>query len=209
LWLDRIALVGEIMSRKLKTVSRLLGQRAYLAGPIDRCPNSGREWRRRITPELHRRGIVVLDPMDKPIDEAHEDDESRKARHAFKGPAGYDDFASIMKKIHAIDLRMVNVSDFLVALVDLDVHACGTYDEISRANDQKKPVLVWCKQGKAAIPDWLFGKLPHELFFDDMDGVLGYLDEIAFSASFNHHKRWMCFDVEKLYPDEVLGFIRR
>jgi hypothetical protein len=105
---------------------------------------------------------------------------------------------------------MVNCCDFVIALVDLDIHVCGTYDEIGRANDQKKPVLVWCPQGTKAIPDWLFGKLPNALFFDSVDDVLSYLRGVAFDDDPPpSHNRWLHFKLERMYPPEVVRQIMR
>lgn len=193
----------------MQAVSRILGQRVYLVGPIDRAPDDGRHWRQSITPKLLDRGIVVFDPLEKPCQDAPEDPESRAVRRGWKSEGDYNRFSSWMKKIVAIDMRLVNTCDFVIAYLDLDVHTCGTYDEIVRANDQKKPVLVWCKQGRAAVPDWLFGKLPHELFFDSMWDVLAYLDRIAFADEPPPHlNRWIFFEFAKLYPDQVLSQIK-
>lgn len=193
----------------MRTISRILGQRTYLVGPIDRCKLDGRHWRQAITPELLDRGIVVFDPLDKPCDDAPEDPESRAQRRLWKSDGDYDRFSNWMKKIVAIDMRLVNTCDFVIAFLDLDVYSCGTFDEIVRADDQKKPVLIWCKQGKEAVPDWLFGKLPHALFFDSMDEVLDYLDRVAFDDEPPPHlNRWIFFDFTKLYPTQVVSQIK-
>ena len=55
------------------------------------------------------------------------------------------------------------------------MYMCGSYEEISTANRQKKPVLVWCEQGKMLAPNWLFFMLPHEHIFSSMDQLLAYL----------------------------------
>lgn len=194
---------------KLKT-SRLLGTRAYLCGPIDRARDDGRVWRDQISPSLLQYGVVVFDPLNKPIDEAPEDPESRAERRLWKANGEYDKFSRFMKQIVAIDLRLVNTCDFIIALIDLDIFSCGTLEEIFRANDQKKPVLIFCVQGKAAVPDWLFGKLPHELFFDSADAVLEYLDKVAYDETPPpHFNRWLHFQTDKIYPDEIVDQIGR
>ena len=42
---------------------------------------------------------------------------------------------------------MVDICDFLVVNLDLDVHATGTYEELYWANRMKKPILVRIEQG--------------------------------------------------------------
>ena len=83
--------------------------------------------------------------------------------------------------------------------VDTDVHACGTYEEIAVANSQKKPVLVWCQQGKAAAPNWLFFMLPHQHIFDSMENLMGYLAYVhKHNGDVDHYKRWFFFNKDKM-----------
>ena len=86
-----------------------------------------------------------------------------------------------MKEIRNVDLRMVDISDFIIANIDLDVHACGTYEEIVTANRQKKPIIVRMKQGKSHAPDWLLGMLgsSHNMIFETLlDTFLTEVDHI-------------------------------
>lgn len=81
----------------------------------------------------------------------------------------------------------------------MDVHACGTYEEIVLANSQKKPVLIWCQQGKKFAPNWLFFMLPHQHIFDSMESLSSYLHYIdSYEDEVEHHKRWFFFDQERL-----------
>lgn len=182
----------------MRSTSRIANQKVYLAGPIDRCPLDGRVWRDAITPSLENLGLEIFDPLNKPCDDAPEDTESRAERRQWKSNGEYARFSTFMRKVVAIDLRLINTCDFIIALVDLDIHMCGTYEEVIRANDQKKPVLVICPQGKGAVPDWLFGKLPHDLFFNSAAEVLSYLDKVAYDDSPpDHLNRWMFFNNHK------------
>ena len=106
-------------------------------------------------------------------------------------------------KIWAIDIDIdivdiVDISDFIIASIDIDVHACGTYEEITTANSQKKPVLVWCQQGKENAPNWLFFMLPHEHIFGSLDDLLEYLLNLSSGRDDRHFKRWFFFDKEKM-----------
>ena len=66
------------------------------------------------------------------------------------------------------------------------------------ANRQKKPVLIWCEQGKQNAPNWLFMMLPHEHVFGGLEELISYLSEINESVSVDHLKRWFFFDQDKL-----------
>lgn len=156
----------------------LIGQRVYLAGPIDRCPNEGHSWRESISSFLTDLGVVVLNPLNKPTEIAKEDSESRQFRKNLKANEDYSALRAQMKVIRNVDLRMVDISDFIIAHLDLDIFACGTLEEIFLANRQKKPIILHMKQGKQNVPDWLFGTIPHHTMFGSWDEVKSYLLKI-------------------------------
>jgi hypothetical protein len=179
----------------MDSVSRLRGTRTYLVGAMDRVPDGGAEWRQRVTPFLEGKGITVLNPCEKPIDVGVEDDEARDKIEKYKQTGKFSRIKSEFGVIRTVDLRCVDISDFIVASIDLDVHACGTYEEIAIANSQKKPVLVWCQQGKINVPNWLFFMLPHQHIFGDLDSLVEYIDHVdTCRDEVDHHKRWFFFN---------------
>lgn len=175
-------------------MNRLLHTRAYLAGAMDRVPDAGETWRRLIRHHLDDLGILWLDPTHKPIDIGVEDDESRRQRHENKMAGRYDLVTDEMMPIRDVDRRMVNVSDFLIVNIDLEVHACGTYDEFNLANSQDKPILTHIEQGKNACPDWLFACIPHEHVFGSWTDLRKYVRHIAHDKVVDHMGRWLFFD---------------
>lgn len=175
-------------------INRLRGMRAYLGGAMDRVADGGVGWRRTIGDWLRRHGVVTLDPCDKPINIGIEEIEDRKKRHANVAAGNYDAVVAEMKKIRCVDLRMVDLSDFLVVNIDVSVHATGTYEELFWANRCKKPVLLHVEQGKEKCPDWLFGTIPHEHIFSCWHHVHEYLRHIDGDPDVMHGKRWMFFD---------------
>jgi len=176
-------------------MNRLKGMRSYLAGAMDRVPDGGTGWRDKITPLLEKTGVVVLNPCDKPASVGKEDSNSRLRIDELKIDGDYEKLKEEFAVVRTLDLRCVDISDFIIASIDIDVHACGTYEEISVANSQKKPVLVWCQQGKSAAPNWLFFMLPHQHIFDSMENLMGYLAYVdRHKGKVNHYKRWFFFD---------------
>lgn len=168
---------------------------------MDRVADGGVTWRREITPLLNAMGVVVLDPCNKPFEGAVEDDQGRSRRRELKKAGKYGATAKIIKEIRTMDLRMVDISDFLVVCIDVSVHACGTYEEITTANRQKKPVLIWCVQGKSDAPDWLFGMLPHQHIFGTMGALMEYLRRVDGAAeSPRTYRRWYFPKYEMLCP---------
>lgn len=174
-------------------MNRLKNQRVYLAGAMDRVADRGAGWRDLITPFLQEMGIVVFNPLNKPTDTGLEDQDSHIIKTKLKSQKRYDELSSMMKTIRSVDLRMVDISDFLVVNLNLDIHPCGTYEEIFTANRQKKPILIHVEQGKEHAPDWLFGTIPHQMIFSNWQELQSYLIHINSSENIEHHKRWYFF----------------
>jgi len=173
--------------------NNLRGVKTYLVGAMDRVHDGGVTWRQELTPVLKDFGIRVIDPCKKPILTVREDDETRWWIEHYKEMGQYDKIRKHFGSIRSADLRCVDISDFIIAHIDLDVHACGTYEEIVTANRQKKPVLVWCKQGKAKAPNWLFFMLPHEYIFSTIEEVIDYLRYIDKTQNIDTLSRWFFF----------------
>ena len=174
-------------------MNRLKNQRVYLAGAMDRVADRGAGWRDKITPFLEEMGIVVFNPLNKPTDTGLEDQDSHAIKNKLKYQKRYDELSSMMKIIRSVDLRLVDISDFLVVNLNLDIHPCGTYEEIFTANRQKKPILIHVEQGKEHAPDWLFGTIPHQMIFSNWQELQSYLIHINSSENIDHHKRWYFF----------------
>ena len=178
-------------------MGKLYGTRTYLVGAMDRVPDGGVEWRKKLTPELHKLGVMVYNPCEKPITnpEVLENKETRDSINELRENECFSSLREMYASIRTVDLRMVDTSDFLIANIDVDVHACGTYEEIVTANRQKKPVLVHCEQGKNQVPNWLIMMLPKWCFFNTWTEMLRYLEDINDGGY--AEKRWVFFDTKK------------
>lgn len=174
-------------------MNRLANTRVYLAGAMDRVSDRGNGWRDNITPFLESLGIVVFNPIKKPTAIGQEDEATHKLKVSLKFAKKYTELSELMKVIRSVDLRLVDISDFLIVNLDLDVHPCGTYEEIFWANRQKKPIIVHMVQGKQKCPDWLFGTIPHEMIFSSWEEIKNYLVEINHSEEIKTFNRWYFF----------------
>lgn len=175
-------------------MQRLRGTRCYLVGPMDQCPNGGVQWRQELTPWLRSFGVTVLDPTCKPIDICPETPEARSKLGSLKEAGDYDPYSKEIKLLRCVDLRMIDVSDFIIAHIDTSITMCGTWEEITTANRSKKPILVHCVQGKSQCPGWLFGMIPHDYIFDSWWQVKDRLAWINSNAPQGLDKRWYFFD---------------
>lgn len=176
-------------------MNRLKNQRVYLAGAMDRVADRGNGWRNSITPFLENLGVVVFNPITKPTTAGMEDNDSHIIKTKLKEKERYDELSEMMKVIRRVDLRLVDISDFLIVNINLDIHPCGTYEEIFTANRCKKPILVHMEQGKGHTPDWLFGTIPHQMIFSQWEDLKSYLIHIDKDENIESYKRWQFFSV--------------
>lgn len=165
---------------------------------MDRVPDGGVEWRKKLTPQLHKLGVMVYNPCNKPIlnPQVLENKETREHIEMLKSIGNFEELRRIYKPIRNVDLRMVDTSDFIIANIDVDVHACGTYEEIVTANRQKKPVLIHVEQGVKEIPNWLAFMLPSRFFFNNWIDMLFYLQDINDGVIKDQTNRWVFFDMK-------------
>ena len=176
-------------------MNRVRNQRCYLAGAMDRVKDRGKGWRQEITPFLQSLGIVVFNPITKPTEIGLEDHDTHLVKTKLKKKKRYEELSSMMKVIRSVDLRLVDISDFLIVNLDIDTHPCGTLEEIFWANRQKKPIIIHMVQGKEHTPDWLFGTVPHQMIYSDWNDIYGYLEHINSSENINTYNRWYFFNI--------------
>jgi hypothetical protein len=109
-------------------------------------------WRNRVGQVLRRHGVTVFDPWFKPLARGlekfgYEDEKSADVRTTWSfapGPNGAAARASCRAKFYEtlhIDLRMVDLSDFIIAYCPTNLYSVGTPHEIVMARLQHKPVL--------------------------------------------------------------------
>lgn len=181
----------------MDSINNLKNTKTYLVGAMDRVHDGGISWRNKISPLIQSLGVRIINPCDKPIHGVKENEETRWWIDYYKETKQYEKIKDKFSIIRNADLRCVDVSDFIIAHIDLNVHACGTYEEIVTANRQKKPVLIWCEQGKDKAPNWLFFMLPHEHIFSSLDDLLEYLKSIDSCKDVNQLSRWFFFQDNK------------
>jgi nucleoside 2-deoxyribosyltransferase len=140
-------------------------------------------------------GVVVFNPINKPSNIGLEDSEVHSLKKKLKQREDYDELSSIMKTIRGVDLRLVDISDFLIVNLDIETHPCGTLEEIFWANRQKKPIIIHMEQGKQHTPDWLFGTIPHQMIFSNWEEVKNHLLHINAAPNIETYKRWYFFSV--------------
>jgi len=195
-------------------MSRLKGTLAYLAGPMDEVPDLGQDWRIEMQDFLWELGIGVLNPCDKPVELGKEDEELQELTNSLRKSAEdfekrgkpdlasvcYEEIEELMNPIVSVDFAMVDRAGFIILYIDKDYHMCGSYSEETLAVLQKKPVVICCKQGKWAIPNFCFKRRGrHKTMFSNWDQVKEYLSHVAYDEHVDDLGVWKFFDYDKVY----------
>lgn len=178
-------------------LNRLHGTRCYLSGAMEFTKDVGVQWRKLIKKRLEGRGIIWLDPTDKPIELPFDDTDEGYLKHiqAARERGDFDLIARDAKLARHVDLRLCDMADHLIVNLDLDVYTVGTWEEVVTSNRAKKPIIVRVKQGKKRAPFWLLGMIPHEMIFSDWDEIVKYLDYIDTDKNLETFNRWLFFNI--------------
>jgi hypothetical protein len=174
-------------------MNKLRNMRCYLAGAMEKEPDLGQGWREKIKKDLRSLGIIWFDPLDKPYDVGQEDEVSYKQRDRDRSIGNLFSVKISMEPVCSADIRMVTVSDFMIVKLNPKVPTFGTHDEISVANSQNKPILIWIEGGLRCIPFWLIGKLPVWSFFGSKKTLVQYLRYIDECGIHDQEGRWMFY----------------
>lgn len=174
---------------KLTNQSNLDGAIVYLAGPIQFAKDDGVNWRNELKSKLGDY-LRVIDPCDKPEDKTLDVQEEKRHAKEMKKLGDYKALQDFVRKYRHLDLRYVDISDFIVALIDTDIHLCGTYDEIFNAERQRKPIIFIAANGKQRLPDWLFAFADLEYIVESVDECVDLIEKIN-SGVKPLNKKWV------------------
>ncbi len=134
----------------------LQNARVYLSGPMDfvHCRKEEKKWgwRVRVGQFLADLGATVFDPWSKPsvlgmYGYGREGEKSARLRETWtfeqspEGQAVRKQCCQRFREIMHLDLRMVDISDFVIACSPTNIYSVGTPHEIIVATQQHKPVL--------------------------------------------------------------------
>jgi len=175
----------------------LEGSRCVLSGAIDRVLDDGVRWRNYIKSECEKRnfGIKFFDPCDKPEALGSEIGVEKNKVKQLIAEGKWQEAQEFVKTFRHFDLRAIDWCDFVIAKIDIFVHASGTYDEIFLAEREHKLILVIMGEGqtKKDIPTWLVSFINEEEVFDTEDDCIEYLCKLN-DGSVALDDRWVKFE---------------
>jgi len=182
-----------------KSTDFLDGAIGYLAGAITYAQDDGVDWRSEIKDKAGKMipKLRFFDPTDKPAGLGSEIGFEKQQVHQWKQEGKFDLVVKGVKKYRRLDLRMVDNSNFIIVMIDLDQYTVGSHDEMFVAERQQKPILIVVKQGKNNAPDWLFAVTPHEQIFNNLDECMDYLRKLN-DGDIKLDDRWVLYNGEFL-----------
>lgn len=173
----------------------LKGTSCYLAGNLEyEEEGKTKEWRRFFEESVKGMGIRCFNPLKEVFNNfPTETQEERRLREALLKNGRHNDHMTIHKSMKAVirrDLRMVDISDFVVCVLNPKVPTFGTVDEIILCLRQSKPVLLAIEGGKGNIPLWLSGYIHPNWWFDDINQIIQRLTDLNSGEYPINNKYW-------------------
>ena len=134
------------------------GACGYLSGPMEFVADHGIEWRRKFVKQIKEANLNIdlIDPTDNPGGIDEKIGENKQFQSDLKKQGKWDELQKYVKKYRRYDLRFVDLSDFLVVVIDPRVPQWGTANEVYAAETQHKPCFFICDGGLPNLPNWLF-----------------------------------------------------
>jgi hypothetical protein len=163
--------------------------RVYTIGHMQYA--SGRGWREDFTKEMDKLGVTTFDPYHKPFcDDTPEDEGTRTELASLMAQERYDEVAQRMKPVRNYDLRLCDISDFLVAHIKPSVASWGSAEELVTSCRAKKPVFISIEGGKKMTPLWLLAMFPHKYIYNSIDEIVEMLKKIDSGEKVIDNDKW-------------------
>lgn len=168
----------------------------YLAGPIDYLDDRGVGYRSELKKKLIDIGLspnMILDPTDKPVtyDGYKDFDTEKEHYYNLRKHGQWDELEKMCQMTMHVDLRLVDKSDVLIAVLNPDVPMFGTIHEIVAARQQKKPVLIVDPRGREGTSIWAIGLVGYKNIFKTIDEVVAYFSDVINEKITLDHTEWL------------------
>jgi len=170
--------------------------RCYLCGGMQYAKD-GRGWREVIKEQLSSRGIKFFDPYYKPfVHDIPENDASRAEMLHWMETEQYDLVQQRMWEVRGYDLRLCDISDFIIGHINPKEPTIGTVEEIITSVREKKPVFLAVEGSKKKCPLWLLGTIPHKYIYNDIEEIISTIKAIDDGIIKMHSSRWKLLKME-------------
>lgn len=130
----------------------------YLSGAMEFVADHGVGWRRHFISLVKEANlkIDIIDPTNKPGGEDVKIGENKELQIQLQREGRFAELQEYVSSYRRYDLRFVDLSDFLIAVIDPKIPQWGTSNEIYEAERQHKPIFFVIEGGMHNLPRWLF-----------------------------------------------------
>ncbi len=131
----------------------------YLSGAMEFVSDHGVGWRRKFIQLINENNLKIdcIDPTNKPSGKDLNISEDKEIQVRLQDAGCWQELQEYVDTYRRYDLRFVDISDFIVAVIDPKVPQWGTSNEIYEAERQHKPIFFVIEGGMRKLPRWLFG----------------------------------------------------
>lgn len=176
--------------------------KAYLCGNLEyEAEGFTKEWRNYFKEQTKDMGIICFSPLDKVFQDFGEPETHgfqshlKKALHEGK----YQYVHEEMKVVRDRDLRMVDLANFLVCVINPNVPTIGTIDEVLTGLEQRKPVLMIIPGlGYKGLALWLCSYFKPHWVYSSIDDAIAELRRIDSGEIKLNTKYWRIPNAEYL-----------
>lgn len=163
--------------------------RVYLAGNME-CTSDCNSWRNYVKSEMAKMGVVTLSPLETTFyNQRSETDEDRENLKSRREAGLYDEVHEYMRGVIQKDLRLIDISDFIIINLEVDKPTFGTIHELVVATQQKKPIFLVVKD-KKRTPLWLLGLIKPKYIYESIDDVMNKIRDIDSGSHRMDSEKW-------------------
>jgi len=176
----------------------------YLSAPVDYAPDRGQGWRDIITEKLFDIGMPknhILSPLNKPIQNISANlSNEGELLDEYRAKRDWDGLINVMSEIVHVDLRLIDISSFVIACFPLDdnenrIPAYFTLGELHQAKQQRKPIFVIWPGGIETCSGYVMWLAGYENIFETDDELVDRLDSIRSGDYPYNSKDWLLLDL--------------
>ena len=166
----------------------LAGTKTYLAGNLEHSDETS--WRDLVESELAKIGVICLSPVKATFkNQVVESKEDRERLKSMRRNGEWDEVSSYMKEVVKKDLRLIDLSDFVIFNFEFEKPTFGTMHELVVAEQQRKPVFITCRDLKA-VPLWIMGLVSKKRFYASVSEIIKTIKEINSGERKIESDRW-------------------
>ena len=176
-----------------KQTHLLRGTRGLYIGAMEKNREGGLESRELVEKELSKLGITVWNHYKNPIMSSSNegDEETFKKLKQLRDDGEFEQVHQLGKQIRHNDLALIDKCDFIICELDMETLSCGTWEELFWANKGvRKPIFIYCKQGKKSIPLWLWWTFKPSYIYNNLSEIISTVKRIDSGSIDLDSERW-------------------